>query len=155
MRFRSKITPAQLRQKLIDLNLSQSQFARMTFLPREGINKACNARTHIPRDIALGLRLAEITIALRAIVNNHHRRPGWRNINAVLAIAEDPIVLQKRKPGRKGGRYKPRQPKITPPIQPVIPPSSSLPVAPHGFYYAHVGYNLVLRRHRNVPDGVI
>jgi hypothetical protein len=149
MRFRSKVTPTQFRQKLVDLGLSQRSFAKLTCVPRETVCSACNSKTYIARDLANALKIAEITIALRALVNNHHRRPGWGNVKRILAIAEDPVVLQKRKPGRKGAKYRPRRPKIPQPVFPAAPPPpvDGLPTRTHPAGPPPAGFTWTMRNH--------
>jgi hypothetical protein len=118
MRFRSKLRPEDLRAKLAELGLSQRKFAQMAHLPRPSICKACNSREYVSVDIATSLRLVEVIIHLRQI----HARPGRRNVKALLTLAEKPIALQRRRKGKTGGQYRPRKPKVTPPIAPAITP---------------------------------
>ena len=120
-------------------------------LPRGSICRACTSSNYVPLDIAIALRLVEAIMALRAIVADGHRRPGWRRIREVLSQAERPIRLSaKRK--RRGKRARRVKPMPLPAIEPVITtpsmPTSQHPAgpAPQGCYWQLQGFTWMAKR---------
>jgi hypothetical protein len=164
MRGRSRITPSEFRQALRSLGLSQERFADTASISRRSVNRACCAKECISVAMANSLRLAQVTLALRAIVAARHARPGWHRMKAVLAIAETPVKLIKRKRGRHGARYRPRQPKAvvpaaaleTPPPQTTVLPTLNNPgPAPAGFSWMLFNRTWMLRADKPRYEGTI
>jgi hypothetical protein len=158
--FRSKVSGPEFKQSLARLGMTQQGFARLTCVPRESVCAACNRPGYISVTLALALRLAEVITGLRAIINDRKRRPGWHKVKAILTLAEDRVVLQKRKPGRKGGQYRPQKPKVPTPIQ--IPQPIPMPTlthaagpAPKGYHYRLHGFTWMLERDRPDYDRLI
>jgi hypothetical protein len=152
-RVRSRLTSADLRAKLLALGLSQRKFSQIASLPRVSVVRACHAPGFITIDIARGLRLCEVIVGLRAIVNDRTRRPGWRKLKAILEAADKPIAFQKRQRGKTGATYR-LKPKFKPPTTagspprlPEAQPTRDHPAgpAPRGYYWQMRGYTWTLQ----------
>jgi hypothetical protein len=143
---KSAVSGTELRAALVELKMSQNQFAAAIGATHETICRACHAKS-VPMRVALGLRHVQLMHDLEVLLDAKHDRLR-RRLRVVVRKAQAPIAAPVKR------RHRPRRRKV-PEVPLQTPPAPTFPPAPPNHYWAWEGRTMVLRRHRPQHDGII